>query len=38
MTDGMIKEAKEMYASGEHSAAEIAREFGVSRSTIFRYL
>jgi len=38
MTDEMIEDAKKMHASGEYSAAEIARELGVSRSTIFRHL
>ncbi|HEX6682915.1 MAG TPA: helix-turn-helix domain-containing protein, partial [Candidatus Limnocylindrales bacterium] len=38
MTDEMIKEATTMYASGEYTAAEIAEELGVSRSTIFRHL
>ena len=38
MTDEMIEDANEMFASGDYTGADIARELGVSRSTIFRYL
>ena len=38
MTDEMIKEARQMHESGEYSAADIAWELGVSRSTVFRHL
>ena len=38
MTDEMIRDANEMYASGEYTAEAIARELRVSRSTVFRYL
>jgi DNA-binding transcriptional regulator LsrR (DeoR family) len=38
MTDEMIKEARQMHASGEYTAADIAIDLGVSRATVFRYL
>lgn len=38
MTDDMIKDAQQMRATGDYTAADIARRLGVSRSTIFRHL
>jgi AcrR family transcriptional regulator len=38
MSPEMIETARRMHASGEHTAAEIATELGISRATVFRHL
>jgi AcrR family transcriptional regulator len=38
MNPDMIETARRMHASGEYTAAEIARELGVSRATMYRHL
>ncbi len=38
MSPDMIETARRMHASGEHTAAEIASELGVSRATVYRHL
>ncbi|MEU7856145.1 TetR family transcriptional regulator [Nonomuraea sp. NPDC049141] len=38
MSPDMIETARRMYATGEHSAADISRALGVSRATVYRHL
>jgi AcrR family transcriptional regulator len=38
MSPDMIETARRMHASGEHTAARIASELGVSRATVYRHL
>ncbi|MEV1171487.1 TetR family transcriptional regulator [Nonomuraea sp. NPDC049784] len=38
MTPEAVERARRMHASGEHTAAEIARVLGVSRATLYRHL
>ncbi|MFG1703790.1 TetR family transcriptional regulator [Nonomuraea sp. M3C6] len=38
MTPEAVETARRMHASGEHTAAEIARTLGVSRATLYRHL
>ncbi len=38
LTESQIKMVKSMKASGEHSMTEIAKQFGVSRATLYRYV
>ncbi|MEV0230124.1 helix-turn-helix domain-containing protein [Nonomuraea sp. NPDC050786] len=38
MTPEAVERARRMHASGEHTAAEIARALGVSRATLYRHL
>jgi DNA invertase Pin-like site-specific DNA recombinase len=38
LTEGQIKHARQLYADGEHTVAEIAGLLGVSRQTVYRAL
>ena len=38
MSPDMIETARRMHATGEHTAADIARSLGVSRATVYRHL
>ncbi|KAB8191085.1 TetR family transcriptional regulator [Nonomuraea phyllanthi] len=38
MSPEAVERARRMHASGEHTAAEIARALGVSRATLYRHL
>ncbi len=36
LTEGQVKHARQLYADGEHTVAEIADLLGVSRQTVYR--
>jgi DNA invertase Pin-like site-specific DNA recombinase len=38
LTGRKLRVAREMYRSGQYTAAAIAKTFGVSRASIYRYL
>ena len=38
LTDSQVKHARELYADGEHTVAQIAALLGVSRQTVYRIL
>ena len=38
LTDAKLREIKELYLTGKHSYVEIARRFGVARSTVQQIL
>lgn len=38
LTGKQVKHARDLYAGGEHTVADIARLFGVSRQTVYRAL
>ncbi len=38
MTASKLAVAREMYASGDHTIAEIAQTVGVGRATVYRHL